>query len=155
MISLIVAVDKKGCIGFNGKMPWNIPEEMKHFREYTWGKSVLVGKNTFEGFKKPLENRFHYILSSKEFKGDNIEVVSDLNKLIEKFKNSDDELVVIGGAKVYNYFLEIVDKMVISVIQDEFEGDTYFPPFDLSNFNLISKKDHTKFIVYTFVREEI
>ena len=155
MISLIVAVDKNGCIGLNGKMPWNIPEEMKHFREYTWGKSVLVGRKTFEGFKKPLENRYHYILSSKEFTGDNIEVVNNLDELILKYKKSDDELVVIGGSKVYNYFLEIVDKMVISVIQDEFDGDTYFPPFDINKFNLKSKKEHTKFIVYTFVRKEI
>ena len=154
MISLIVAVDKNGCIGLNGKMPWNIPEEMKHFREYTWGKSVLVGRKTFEGFKQPLCNRYHYILSSKEYFGENLEVISNLENLIEKYKNSEEELVVIGGSKVYNYFLNVVDKMVISVIQNEYHGDTYFPGFDITKFKLESIQYHKEFNVYTLIRKE-
>lgn len=155
MISLIVAVDKNGCIGSNGKMPWNIPEEMKHFREYTWGKRVVVGRKTFEGFKQPLKNRYHYILSSKKFEGEKIEVISNLDKLVKEYKNSNEELVVIGGSKVYNIFLEIVDKMVISVIQNEYDGDTFFPNFDIEQFDLVSKEIKEDFIIYTFVRKEI
>ena len=154
MISLIVAVDLNGCIGLNGKMPWHIKEELKHFKEYTWGKKVLIGRKTFAGLYKPLENRYHYILTGSNFQIDDGEIVTNLDDLIHQYKNSDEELVVIGGAQVYKQLLNHVDKMVISVIQEEYEGDTYFPIFDISQFETESIKKHERFIIYTLVRKE-
>ena len=154
MISLIAAVDINGCIGINGKMPWHIKEELKHFKDYTWGKNILIGKNTFNGLDKPLENRYHYLLTTSQIHLDYGEIVSDLNQLINKFKNSDEELVVVGGALVYKQLLDYVDKMVISVIQNEYIGDTYFPSFDINQFKIESIKHYERFKVYTLVRKE-
>ena len=154
MISLIVAVDKNGCIGLDGKMPWHIKEELKHFKEYTWGKKVLIGRKTFEGLGKPLTNRYHYLLTSKNIEIETGEIVTDLATLIDQFKNNDEELVVIGGAQVYKKVLDIVDKMIISVIQNEYNGDTYFPKFDMNRFDVESIQTHDEFIVYTLIRKE-
>ncbi len=154
MISLIVAVDMNGCIGLNGKMPWHIKEELKHFKDYTWGKKVLIGRTTFQGLNKPLENRYHYLLTTHDIQIENGEIVTNLDHLINKYKDNEEELVVIGGAQVYKSVLDCVDKMIISVIQDEYKGDTYFPSFDVNKFKLESINTHEKFIVYTLVRKE-
>ena len=154
MISLIVAVDENGCIGINGKMPWHIPEELKHFKEYTWNKKVLVGRKTYESIGKPLKNRKVYVLSHDNILDENIEVIHNLDLFIKKYKNYDEELVVIGGSQIYEMMMDHVDKMVISVIKTKVKGDTYFPKFDINDFILVSKQENEKYDVYTFIRKE-
>lgn len=156
MISLIVAYDKNRLIGKDGWMPWNIKEELKHFRDYTINKDLLVGRKTFEGFKKPLPNRFHYVLTRSELEcqSESVKVIHDINEVIEKYKNTESELVVIGGSQIYKEALPYVDKMVISIIDREYEGDTYFPFYDENDFMIESVEKHEQFSVMTLLRKE-
>ena len=154
MISLIVAVDLNGCIGINGKMPWHIKEELNHFKKYTWGKKILIGSKTFMGLDKPLDNRYHYLLTTKNIQINCGEIVESIDKLLEKYKNNKEELVVVGGFQVYKQVLDYVDKMVISVVPNKYKGDTYFPTFDMNQFEIDSIKKYEKFKVYTLVRKE-
>ena len=155
MISLIVAFDQNHLIGKDGWMPWNIKEDLKHFREYTMGKDLLVGRKTFESFKKPLPNRFHYVMTrgNYDYHSESVHVIHDLNEVIKKYKKTDRELVVIGGSQIYKEALPYVDKMVISYIHQEYEGDTYFPFYDESDFTIESVVKHEEFSVITLQRK--
>ena len=109
MISMIVAMSQNGCIGKDGKMPWHIPQELNHFKEYTIHKKIVVGRKTFEGFKQPLKNRFHYVITRQkiDYPYESVQIVHHVDSLIQKYQNSNDELVVIGGKQVYLLFLRI------------------------------------------------
>lgn len=155
MISLIVAYDSNQLIGKDGWMPWDNKEDLKHFRNYTMNKTLLVGRKTFEGFPKPLPNRYHYVLtrSDIQYSYDTVEVIHTIDDVVKKFKNSDDELVVIGGSQVYKTALPYVDKMVISVMDGEYEGDTYFPEYNKEDFIVESIEEKDGFSVYTLIRK--
>ncbi|MGN1342989.1 MAG: dihydrofolate reductase [Traorella sp.] len=156
MISMIIAMSLNGCIGNKGKMPWYIPEELQHFKTYTWNKKIVVGRKTFESLKKPLENRYHYVLSHQNcsIEYDNVEIIDKIDYLIDKYRNSQEELVVIGGKQIYLQFLDVIDKIVLTIIKEEYDGDTYFNEFHFDDFSIISKKEYEEFIVYTMIRKE-
>ena len=156
MITMIVAISKNGCIGKDGRMPWNLPNEMKHFRKMTMNKKVVVGRKTFEGFKKPLENRYHFVVTRQdiEYNYSSVEVVHDVRKLIAEYKNADEELMIIGGKEIYSIFMEHADKLIVSVIHQEFDGDTYFPEIDENNFKITNINQNDEFDVVTWIRKE-
>lgn len=122
MFSIIVAIGKNNEIGKNNKLLWHIPEDLKKFKEITLGKTVIMGKNTYESIGKSLPDRHNIVLSknSKLFSNncnEKLEIYDDFSKIVEKYKNSDDEVFIIGGAQVYKKALElgIVEKLYISV----------------------------------------
>jgi dihydrofolate reductase len=156
MITIIVAVSKNNCIGKDGKMPWHLPEEMKHFKRNTIHKKVVVGRKTFEGFKKPLVDRIHYVVTQQdlELNIENVHVIHDVQELIQKYKNSEEELMVIGGSKIYSLFMDVADKLIISVLHEEYEGDTYFPEFDRNKFEIKEIENYQEFDVYIWIRKE-
>lgn len=131
MITLIAAIGAKNEIGFKNKLLWKIPEDMRHFRNYTLGKVIIMGHNTFLGIgAKPLPGRRNVVVSHKNLYGDAIKAKNIKEALsIEEFYP---ELVVIGGESIYNQTLEFADKLVITHIDAEFEADAYFPTIDCS-----------------------
>ncbi|QHX35986.1 dihydrofolate reductase [Spiroplasma sp. TIUS-1] len=158
MISLIWAQTNDGVIGKDNKLPWNIKEDLKHFKNYTKGKDVLMGKNTWESLPlKPLPNRKNIIVSTKLNLDKSIQAIveTDLTKVLYQYKNSDKELVVIGGGKIYQQALDLADKLIISIIKEKYIGDTYAPTVDFAKFNEISKTEFDEFTVYEYVKKEI
>lgn len=153
MISLIVAISPNYVIGKDNKIPWNIKEDMIHFKNYTLGKTVLMGKNTFLSIKKALPNRTNIVVCNDDisFKADNIILRKDLNEVLNEYKNSNEELVVIGGGSIYKYALPFCDKLVISWIKKEYEGDTYFPHFE-DDFIVEKEEEFDKFVVKYYRR---
>ena len=133
MFSLIVAVGKNNEIGKENKLLWHVPEDLKNFKKITSGKKIVMGRKTFESIGRPLPNRENIVLSKTMKNDDNsVLIFDDFSKLIEKFKDLkdlDEEIIIIGGEKVYKKSLElgIVDKMYISYIDFEDEkADAYF-----------------------------
>lgn len=124
MISIIVAMDKNRLIGAEGKLPWHLPADLKFFKEVTLGQIVVMGSKTFESIGKPLPNRINMVLSRKN--GCTIQRVLDLA--------SGNNIFVIGGAEVYKQFIPIADRLIITHINSEFSGDTYFPEFSYDDF---------------------
>ena len=148
MFSLIVAVGKNNEIGKENKLLWHVPEDLKNFKKITSGKKIVMGRKTFESIGRPLPNRENIVLSKTMKNDDNsVLIFDDFSKLIEKFKDLkdlDEEIIIIGGEKVYKKSLElgIVDKMYISYIDFEDEkADAYFPKIDFKNWKKIFEKN--------------
>ena len=156
MISIIVAISPNNrAIGKDNKIPWHISEDFKHFKEYTTGKTILMGDNTFYYIGKPLPNRKTIVATIKDFKYDHedVSITHDLYKTLDCYKNSNEELVVCGGAMIYKLSLPYVDKLVISELKKEYDGDTFFPEFK-ENFKLISVVEKEEFYIKTYVRNK-
>ncbi len=155
MISLIWAQSKNNVIGKDNKLPWNIKEEMQHFINYTKGKTILMGRNTWESLsKKPLPNRKNILITSRELeKGyNNLEVYNNLEEILKKYKTCEEELVIIGGSQIYKSALDYADKLVVSIIKEEYQGNVFAPQWDESFFKLIDKKEFSEFTTYYYER---
>ena len=129
MINIIVAVSQNGVIGKDNKLIWHLPEDLKRFRKLTDGQVVVMGRKTHESIAKSLPNRLNVILTkdTKWYKpfGDNCVVCYSIEEVMEKFKHRD--LFIIGGSEIYRQFLNYTDRIFLTLIKKEFEGDSFFP----------------------------
>ena len=157
MITLLVAHDLNRVIGVDNKMPWHIPEELGYFKKVTMGKAIVMGRKTFESIGKVLPGRLNIIITrNDDYSIDGAEVVHSLKEAIELGKTYSEEVVIIGGAEIFNQSMEIADKLYITVIQNEYEGDTYFPKYG-DEWKLISESGEqhsTDGIAYTYLVSE-
>lgn len=142
IISLIAAMGKNRVIGKDNSLPWKLPEDMKRFRELTAGKPVVMGRKTFESIGKPLPNRKNIILTrDKNYKADGCIVVHSVDDALNATKESN-EVMIIGGANIYGQFLPIANKMYLTLIDADFEGDAYFPEYDKSEWGEVKREEH-------------
>ena len=133
MISLIVAYANNNVIGNKGCIPWNIKGEQKRFRELTTGNVVIMGRRSYEEIGKPLPNRTTIVVSNtKNYNGENCFTAKSLEEAIKMA--GDRNIFISGGARLYEEALPIVEKMYITEINCDIEGDTYFPEFDKEQF---------------------
>jgi len=162
IISIIVAMANNRVIGKDNDMPWGrLPVDLKHFKEITNGNPVIMGRKTYESIGKPLPNRTNIIISrNKDLKINGVSVVSSLDEAIEvaNFENPK-EIFIIGGGNIYNQSINIIDKLYLTLIDLEIDGDTFFP--DYSKLNIVeishksSKKDNINKYVCNFLELEI
>ena len=153
MISLIVAYGKNNkVIGVNNQIPWHIKEDFLHFKNFTTGKTILMGEQTFISIGKPLPNRKTIVATLKDFKynHEDVTIVNDLFEVLKQYKDSKEELVVCGGATIYKLALPYVDKLVISEVKKTYQGDAFFPDFE-DKFDLVSEEEKEEFVIKTYV----
>lgn len=130
MISLIVVHDKNRVIGYENKMPWHLPGELKYFKETTMGKPMIMGRKTFESIGRPLPGRENIIITrNKDYQHEGIVVVGSLQEAIEIANNESREIMIIGGEEIFRLSLPIADRLYITHIDYQFKGDTYFPEY--------------------------
>lgn len=132
-MNIIVAIDKNNGIGKDNDLLTHISEDMKFFKETTMGNVVIMGRKTLESFpnKKPLKNRINIVISSNEnLKIDGAIVVSSIWDAIVEAKKYNKEVFVIGGASIYNQFIDLVDNLYVTRINKNFEADAFFPVID-------------------------
>lgn len=151
-VSLIAGMAANRTIWKDNTLPWNYPEDLKYFRDTTVGHTIIMGKNTYESIGRPLPNRRNIVLSRSMEETDDIEVFDDMNYLLECLNHQfleNDEVFVIWWAKIYELFLPICDKIYLTEIKKEYEGDTFFPEFE-SDFKEVSRTKHPDldFVVY-------
>lgn len=147
MIALIVAVAKNRVIGNRGTIPWRIKGELKRFRELTTENVVIMGRRTFEDIGKPLPNRTNIVLSrTQTFTG--CLTAKSLEEAISLA--GDQDIYIAGGANIYKEALPLVERMYITEVNCEPEGDTYFPLFDDSQFVKKTEEIHGGEIPYTY-----
>jgi dihydrofolate reductase len=133
-LCLVLAVAKNGVIGKDGKVPWHVPEDLKHFRRSTTGHAVIMGRKTWDEVGKPLPNRRNLVVSrNAELRLDGAEVVPSLDEAIALARTTDAEPRVIGGAEIYRLALPLATRVLLTEIQLEPEGDTFFT-LDRSGF---------------------
>ncbi len=145
MITIITAMTRNRVIGKRNALPWYIPEELKLFRKLTSGHTVIMGKNTFHSIEKPLPNRHNIVVSSSEENIEGVDVCRSISEALTKANGYQKEIYIIGGANIYAQFLPIVDRLYISYIKTDYEGDVFFPPFDVNQWNITEKKDFPEF----------
>lgn len=157
MFSIIVAIGKNREIGKGNKLLWHIPEDLKNFKEITTGKTVIMGRKTFESIGRPLPNRKNIVLSKngdkESFEQKGIELYQNLENLIADYKNSGEEIFIIGGEQMYREFMQkgLVSRLYISYIEFlDSEADAYFPEIDYNSWKIIKEKnyDNWKFCMY-------
>lgn len=152
MINLIVALDQNNLIGKDNDLPWHYKEDLKYFKETTMNQTVLMGKKTFYSIVsrtgKLLPNRKMIVATlDKSFSYEGVEVVNDL---IDFLKNIKEDIFVIGGSQIYKLSLPYVDRLYITHVNKEYEGNVYFPPIDWNKYKKISQRDsgELSFCVY-------
>ncbi|WJY28230.1 MULTISPECIES: dihydrofolate reductase [Sporosarcina] len=141
MISLLVAHDENRVIGADNAMPWHIPEELKYFKEKTMGKGIIMGRRTFESIGRPLKGRLNLILTRNAgYHAEGAVAVQTLDEAIVRAENYADEVMIIGGAEIFEMAMPIADRLYVTVIRHSYEGDTYFPEYS-TGWKLISESD--------------
>jgi len=129
-ISMIAAMSKNRVIGSDNKLPWHIPEDFKHFKKNTLKKPVIMGRKTYESIGRLLPNRANIIITRKlDYYINGAIVVNSIEKALE-YCESMDEAMIIGGGEIYKEALPLATKIYLTVIDDEFDGDTFFPELD-------------------------
>lgn len=150
MIALIVAFAKGQVIGNKGCIPWKIKGEQKRFKELTTGNVVIMGRRSYEEIGKPLPNRTTIVISSTQnYDGENCMTAKSVAEAIEMAGERD--IYISGGARVYEEALPLVEKMYITEVDLEVDGDTYFPPFDKEQFIKEIDERFEGEIPYTYV----
>ena len=137
IISGIVAMSRNNIIGINNKLPWHLPADLKNFKKITLNKPVIMGRNTYESIGKPLPNRANIVITSQKIDG--VELFDSIEDAIEAYKNCE-EVVIIGGEKLFKSSLHLINKMYITMIDEEFEGDTYFPTLNMNEWKIIKEE---------------
>lgn len=146
MLSLIVAMDNNRVIGSNNDMPWHLPNDLRYFKERTTGHTIVMGRKTFESLGRVLPNRKHIVLTrSTDTFPDEVMVVRHLDEILAYVKeHKDEQIFIIGGGEIFKQMLPYVHKMYITLINGDFPGDVFFPPFDETEWELISKQKGEK-----------
>ncbi len=136
--TLVAACDRNGLIGAKNDLPWYLPADLKIFKKNTLNKPILMGRKTCESLQKPLPKRVNWVLTRQQgYQRDGFKIIHDWQQLQSK-----KEVMVIGGAKIFELLLPEADTMIITHIDAEFEGDTYFPEIDWSDWHIVHQTDH-------------
>ena len=141
IISIIAGMDKNRLIGQGNRLPWRLPADMKHFRQHTLGKPVLMGRRTFESIGKPLPKRTNIILTrDHNYRADGCIVTHSIEEAL-KAASGCEEIMIIGGASIYELFLQRADRLYLTYVHACFEGDVYFPAFDIADWQEVKRVD--------------
>jgi len=152
-IAMIAAMANNRVIGKDNQMPWHLPEDLKHFKAMTLGKPIVMGRKTFESIGRPLPGRHNIVISRQEsLKIDGVTCVTSFEDA-KALVSDCEELVVIGGGQLYSSLLSEADKLYLTEINLDVEGDTFFPQWDAVSWELISKECaiNDKGLEYSFI----
>lgn len=141
IISLIVAMDQNRVIGLNNQTPWRLPADLKYFKKTTMGKPIIMGRKTYESIGRPLPGRKNIIVTrNRHFKAEGCIVVHSIEDALSAA--GEGEVMVIGGAQLYEQLLPVADRLYVTLLETQFEGDTYFPEIDDEDWLEISREEN-------------
>ncbi|WP_300411946.1 dihydrofolate reductase [uncultured Alcanivorax sp.] len=146
-LSLMVAKASNRVIGRNNKLPWYLPNDLKYFKQVTFGKPVIMGRKTWDSLGKPLPGRTNIVITRQAgFQAEGAKVVATLDEAVTLAENvafieGQDEAVVMGGAEIYALALPQADRLYLTEVHAEVDGDTWFPEYDTSEWKEIGRED--------------
>jgi len=146
-LSLMVAKASNRVIGRNNKLPWYLPNDLKYFKQVTFGKPVIMGRKTWDSLGKPLPGRTKIVITRQtDFQAEGAKVVATLDEAVTLAENvafieGQDEAVVMGGAEIYALALPKTDRLYLTEVHAEVDGDTWFPEYDTSEWKEIGRED--------------
>jgi dihydrofolate reductase len=150
IISHLVAVSNELVIGVDNDLPWNLKDDLAHFKKYTLNKVIIMGRKTYESIGRPLPNRINYVISRTIKEIDGAHVFNNLEEAMlsaEKHNqdlNVENEIVIIGGGYLFNETLPIVNKLIITKVDCSVAGDVYYPKIDMKKWDLVSSESYNK-----------
>ncbi|MBN8722212.1 MAG: dihydrofolate reductase [Acidobacteria bacterium] len=140
-LSIIAAMSANRVIGINNTIPWKLPEDLKYFKKLTLGKSIIMGRKTFESIGRALPSRENIVLTQQQtYQVQGVKVAHSLKEAIELAENP--EIFIIGGAEIYKQSLPLVETVYLTLIEKNFDGDAYFPKLDLKVWQLVKEESH-------------
>jgi dihydrofolate reductase len=151
-VIIIVAMTDKRIIGKGNELPWHLPEDLKHFKRQTSGQTVIMGENTYHSIGKPLPDRNNIVISPDMRSEESLTVCRDLDEALSKAHNFGKKIFIIGGAYTYEHALPYADYLYISHLKKDYEGDVYFPIFDLDHWTKESSEEFDEFVFTTYKR---
>ncbi len=141
-LSMIVAMGQNRVIGIDNKMPWHLPADLQWFKKTTLGSPIIMGRKTYESIGRPLPGRLNIILSrNTHLEIEGCTVVNTLSDALEIAKDAD-EVFITGGAHLYEKFLQDADLLYLTMIDADFEGDTFFPDYTQYAWKEIDRIDN-------------
>lgn len=141
-LTLIAAMSSNRVIGKNNELIWHLPADLKRFKSLTSGHHIIMGRKTFESVGRPLPNRTNIIVTRQEdYTVEGCIVVNSLEEGIQK-SSSDQQPFIVGGAEIYKQSLAYADKIELTIIDAEYDGDSYFPEIDLNKWKLVSEESY-------------
>lgn len=163
MISIIAALAENRVIGVNNTLPWRLPNDLKHFRRLTTGHAIILGRKNYESIGKPLPERTNIIITrNRDYRAGGCLIVRSLDEALALAKN-DPEIFVIGGAEIYRTALARADRLYLTLVHAEVQGDTFFPEFDRNEWRESARERHTaderhafdySFVVFERIRKK-
>jgi len=140
-LSIIAAKSKNNVIGNNGRLPWHLSEDLRRFKSITMGKPIIMGRATYESIGKPLPGRENIILTRRsDYFEQGVTITHSLDEALKSAKSSD-EVMVIGGGEIYKEFIARVNRLYITHVDLDIDGDAFFPEIDYSNWQVMSCED--------------
>lgn len=165
IISHLVALSNNYVIGVNNDLPWKLKKDLQHFSAYTQNKAIVMGRKTFESIGRPLPNRKNIVISSTLSSTNEIQIVNSLEQAISeatdwnKENNLFEEVVLIGGGYIFKESINLVNKLVLTRVNCDIDGDVFYPSLDFTEWSMISNESFKKdkeneydFLVETYIK---
>lgn len=146
-LSMIVAVAENGVIGRNNALPWYLPNDLKYFKQTTMGKPVIMGRKTYESIGKPLPGRTNIVITRQaDYQPEGVKVVSSVEAARELAESvclidGQDEAMIMGGAEIYALALPHTDRLYLTEVHADVDGDAFFPEYDKSLWQEVARED--------------
>ena len=157
-LSHITAVSQNNVIGLNNKLPWHIPEDLKYFFKTTKNKALIMGRKTFESLGKALPNRLNVVLTkNRDFKAEGAVILPSFDKALNYCRQDDilkkygEEIFITGGGEIYKQTLPLMDRLYITRIHKEYEGDALYPEIPMDQFKEVSRIDKAEPVPFSFL----
>ncbi|KFF27457.1 dihydrofolate reductase [Chryseobacterium vrystaatense] len=145
MTTIVVAMGEKNEIGFENKLLWHLPKDLKHFKDITSGHPVIMGRKTYESIGKPLPNRTNIVISRKKnWFEEGVLIVGSVKEAVKFAKKIDENIFIIGGGNIYEQTVDIVDRLEVTLVKADLEADTYFPKINLNTWKKTEEVFHEK-----------
>lgn len=141
-LAIIVATDLNGLIGKDNDLPWRLSADLHYFRQITMGKPIIMGRRTHESIGRPLPGRENIIITSdQDYQAEGCTVMHSLQSALQHCEQHQ-EVMIMGGASLYQQCLPLADKIYLTQVDAELSGDTWFPEWDKTQWQCISQQDH-------------
>jgi len=157
IVSAVVATSENHVIGKDNKLLWYLPNDLKHFKEITAGHTVIMGRKTYESVGKPLPRRRNIIITRQQITIEGCEVVNSIEAALALCEG-EPEVFIVGGAEIYRQSLHLTDRIYLTIVHKNFEGDSLFPELNKNEWKEVSHEDHQpdekNFLPYSFIMLE-
>ena len=142
LVSIIAAMDRNRLIGNKNQLPWHLPADLAHFKQVTMGKPVIMGRKTHESIGRPLPGRDNIVLTrSQGYHAEGVQVANTLQQAFE-YAGDAEEVMVIGGSAIYELALPRADRLYLTLVDNSYQGDAWFPEIDLEQWRISSREQH-------------